>query len=290
MKGDWEGVRDDLLAEGRTKGKATEIANEIRHFYEADENTLWMTFLAIGCGGRLLDRASSGSQTAARRGTSSANGGVRTSWVTPYPSRRSAVAILQVRRFQGTICSVESSIRKNKINGCRPTAVSEVESALEVVGTAAPSSDPSSNVAGLRTLVDLIFSNAGWQRISVLGKTQKTLDLDLRSPVTGERDGSGEVRVRPSRIHSLSRRVSCRPRISRIFSSLFIRLREISAPHRSFRTRQYFVHLSWCAGPFPQDWYAGCSRRTHDRGAIASNATARPRRTRGNSPSSLPLE
>jgi len=36
-------------------------------------------------------------------------------------------------------------------------------------------------------LVDLIFSNAGWQRISVLGKSQKTLDLDLKAPVTGER-------------------------------------------------------------------------------------------------------
>lgn len=37
------------------------------------------------------------------------------------------------------------------------------------------------------TLVDLIFHQAGWQRIGVLGKTQKTLDLDLLSPVTHER-------------------------------------------------------------------------------------------------------
>jgi hypothetical protein len=36
-------------------------------------------------------------------------------------------------------------------------------------------------------LVDLVFSNAGWQRVSVLGKTEKNIDLDLRSPVTGER-------------------------------------------------------------------------------------------------------
>jgi len=36
-------------------------------------------------------------------------------------------------------------------------------------------------------LVDLVFSNAGWQRISVLGKTEKNIDLDLRSPVSGER-------------------------------------------------------------------------------------------------------
>jgi hypothetical protein len=36
------------------------------------------------------------------------------------------------------------------------------------------------------TLIDLIFRQAGWQRVGVTGKTQKTLDLDLFAPVTGE--------------------------------------------------------------------------------------------------------
>ena len=37
------------------------------------------------------------------------------------------------------------------------------------------------------TLVDLIFSGSGWKRLGVLGEVEKTLDLDLVSPVTGER-------------------------------------------------------------------------------------------------------
>ena len=36
-------------------------------------------------------------------------------------------------------------------------------------------------------LVDLIFRQAGWQRVSTIGKTEKTLDLDLLSPVTNEK-------------------------------------------------------------------------------------------------------
>lgn len=36
-------------------------------------------------------------------------------------------------------------------------------------------------------LVDLIFRQAGWQRVGATGKTQKTLDLELFAPVTGER-------------------------------------------------------------------------------------------------------
>ena len=36
-------------------------------------------------------------------------------------------------------------------------------------------------------LVDLIFSKSGWQRVSVLGKTEKDIDLDIFSPVTQKR-------------------------------------------------------------------------------------------------------
>jgi len=34
-------------------------------------------------------------------------------------------------------------------------------------------------------LADLIFTQSGWQRTSVLGKTEKSIDLELLSPVTG---------------------------------------------------------------------------------------------------------
>jgi hypothetical protein len=36
-------------------------------------------------------------------------------------------------------------------------------------------------------LVDLVFSTSGWRRVGIVGKTQKTLDLDLILPSTGER-------------------------------------------------------------------------------------------------------
>jgi hypothetical protein len=36
-------------------------------------------------------------------------------------------------------------------------------------------------------LVDLLFSRAGWQRLSRLGKTEKSIDLELMQPVTGSR-------------------------------------------------------------------------------------------------------
>jgi hypothetical protein len=35
-------------------------------------------------------------------------------------------------------------------------------------------------------LVDLVFRQAGWQRLSVLGETMKFTDMDLLEPVTGD--------------------------------------------------------------------------------------------------------
>ena len=36
-------------------------------------------------------------------------------------------------------------------------------------------------------LTDLVFAKSGWQRVSVLGQTDKALDLDIEAPVTGRR-------------------------------------------------------------------------------------------------------
>ena len=36
-------------------------------------------------------------------------------------------------------------------------------------------------------LMDLVFRQAGWQRLGQVGKTQKSLDLDLLSPIRNER-------------------------------------------------------------------------------------------------------
>jgi hypothetical protein len=94
---------------------------------------------------------------------------------------------LRVRRFAGTICSVDIEYVTNKINGHKPSIVSEAESSLDSLEQRLVPLIQSLTWNDFELLVDLIFSNAGWQRISVLGKSQKTLDLDLKLPVTGER-------------------------------------------------------------------------------------------------------
>jgi hypothetical protein len=93
-----------------------------------------------------------------------------------------------VQGFRGTICKVrELQYLINKINGVvRPEIEAALLSRTEFEG---------SIEALVRTLtwqdfellVDLLFRQAGWQRMATLGKTEKNIDLDLYSPITEER-------------------------------------------------------------------------------------------------------
>lgn len=186
LKGGWEKIRSDLLEKGRTKGKATEIANEIRYFYEADENTLWVTFF----GNRMWWAfAKTGvTQLPDRSKTRKIIGKWRSTDIrgTNLSLDKISGRFLQVRRFQGTICSVDLEYAKNKINGKKPIIVEEAETAVQGLEARLIPLIRSLTWQDFELLVDLIFSNAGWQRMGVLGKTEKSLDIDLRAPVTGE--------------------------------------------------------------------------------------------------------
>ncbi len=187
MRQDWDKIRKDLLRKGRTKGKATEIANEIRYFYESDENTMWVTFF----GNRMWWAFAKGKATRLADGskTRPVCGRWQSTDIQGRPLTLDLISgrFQQVRRFQGTICSVDLEYAKNKINAVVPEMVSQAKHALSALQQRLISLIQSLTWKDFELFVDLIFTNAGWQRITVLGKTQKTLDLDLKAPVTGER-------------------------------------------------------------------------------------------------------
>jgi hypothetical protein len=96
--------------------------------------------------------------------------------------------LTKVQRFQGTICRVhEFDYLIRRINHQK---LPEVEKAERTLSTLLQDIEPlikNLTWKDFELLVDLIFTHAGWQRISTRGKTEKSLDLDLMSPVTGNR-------------------------------------------------------------------------------------------------------
>ncbi|MFC0190741.1 hypothetical protein [Aureimonas pseudogalii] len=96
--------------------------------------------------------------------------------------------LLKVQMFRGTICQVKQ----------RAYLVRKLNDELSPELAAAEEAEHSMKIAliGLmrlltwqdfELLVDLIFSASGWRRIGVVGRVQKTVDLELLLPTTGER-------------------------------------------------------------------------------------------------------
>lgn len=176
-----QGIRDDA-------GTATRDKNQVRVFYESDEQALWVTFWVdrlYWCFSKpkitLLPDKSKSRPVIGQWSSLDILG-------KPLQKTQLSGALLRVQGFRGTICKVkESQYLVEKINGIvRPEienallAKAEFERRIENLICKLTWKD-------FELLVDLLFRQAGWQRIAPLGEKEKTIDLNLYSPITEEK-------------------------------------------------------------------------------------------------------
>ena len=188
LNGEWDKVYDHWISQGKTKGRATQIKNQIKAFYESDKETLWITFFKRRMYWCFAEKEVTqlADETRIRK--------VKGKWEyvdvqgSPLTLENLSGKLTKVQGFQGTICSIhEFDYLIRKLNHQK---LPEVEKAEQTLATLLQDIEPLiKNLAwkDFELLVDLIFTHAGWQRINTLGKTEKSLDLDLMSPVTGNR-------------------------------------------------------------------------------------------------------
>jgi hypothetical protein len=189
LKGNWTAVNDYYLKIMKCKqNAATSHTNQIKYFYESDDTVLWITFYANKlwwCFSnpeiRLLP-----DKTKIRE--------VIGKWSNKDISGKELAAdtlsgkLLKTQGFRGTICEVsESSYVLLKINCEESLEVIDTREALNSLETKLGALIKHLQWKDFEILIDLIFRQAGWQRLGVTGKTEKTLDLDLLSPVTNEK-------------------------------------------------------------------------------------------------------
>lgn len=186
--GDWSGVEQVARGFSRDQGSATRHVNQIRLFYETDESVLWITFHA--------DRlwwCFSSQDVYVLPGNDKERrtlGGWNDTDIYGRPLLKGTLSgkLLATQGFQGTICTVsELNYLLHKINGTVEPHVAAAQTAYEGLRTALVPVIRKLHHKDLETLTDLIFRQSGWQRVGVAGGTEKDIDLDLISPVTGER-------------------------------------------------------------------------------------------------------
>lgn len=186
---DWTAVRDYWCkARNGDSGAATRDLNQIRDFYELPSTALWITFynrLLYWCfAAAKVDEFPDGSRI--RKATD----GWSCNSLTDKKLHVENIdgRITKVQGYRGTICSVDlEDYLVRKIRGEVQPEVAEANAAIETLRLKA-----AQLIRGLwwhdfELLADLIFAQAGWQRVSVIGKTEKDIDLDLLSPVTNRR-------------------------------------------------------------------------------------------------------
>ena len=191
LTGKWSKVQKEWVKSGRTESVATGFTNQMRQFYEANKNVLWVTFFKGAlwwCSSdspvvQLEDKSK-------MRRTTSAGWSCKDVKGQELLMSRLSGKLLAMQGFRGTICTVrEAEYLVNKINGIEPIEVAEADAALLQLQNKVEVVIRSLTWQDFEMLIDLIFRQAGWQRVSVLGGTMRTLDLELISPITNERYG-----------------------------------------------------------------------------------------------------
>jgi hypothetical protein len=188
LVGKWDEVYEYWIEQGKTKGKATQIKNQIKAFYESDEETLWITFFRRRMYWCFAEKKVIQLADGARIRN------VRGEWcyhdIEGYPLKLENLSgkLIKVQGFQGTICSVrELEYLIRRINHQKLPEVQKAEDTLAILLRDIEPLIKNLTWKDFELLVDLIFTHAGWQRVSTLGKMEKSIDLDLMSPVTGNR-------------------------------------------------------------------------------------------------------
>jgi Restriction endonuclease len=186
-EGDWEPV--EAYWKAQSPGQATKIINQTRDFYTLDRNSLWITFykqklywcfadpyvVEVEPGGSRIRKVINDWRCTDIAGN------------TLFSASLSG-RLTQMQGFKGTICSVrEQKYLLSRIN-CEPLHdVQKAKDALEGLKNQVMPLIQRLNWKDFELLVDLIFARSGWQRLSTLGKTEKSIDLELLLPVSGRR-------------------------------------------------------------------------------------------------------
>jgi hypothetical protein len=169
----------------------------VSDFYQADANTLWITFSK----GDLWWCQASGPVEFLGNDKAKNPDGSRIRRTVAGWSNRSLLdhplhmndlsgRLTRSAAYRGVICNISGSALeylKRKICGQDLPAVIEARDARQKLLEKVKSLISLLTWQDFELFVDILFTRSGWLRVSEAGKTMKDIDLELVLPVTGER-------------------------------------------------------------------------------------------------------
>lgn len=189
LNGEWDAVLQ-FWRQDRNSSTASSYLNQIKQFYTLPESTVWITFYKRKlwwCNASAeVEELPDKSRIRKVIGQWSCKDQRNNELFVDRLSGR----LTKVQGYRGTICSITPEQRYYLLTRLRGELSVEVTSALQAMQRLELCLEDLIKRLGWKDfelLVDLIFARAGWQRISALGKTEKSIDLDLVLPVSNKR-------------------------------------------------------------------------------------------------------
>ena len=184
----WDAIEHKLRGELSHQGTATRDVNALRQIVLATESDVWITFhgsrlwwCRLAPGPVEEDKVSKFRRVHGQWSDRDVQG--RVLLIADIPGLLS-----QLQGFRGTVCVVRAAERLRRLLNAESSAPFQaVTRARETLVGAVQSAIGELHWKDFETLVDLLFRQAGWRRLSVLGETMKYADLELEEPITAER-------------------------------------------------------------------------------------------------------
>jgi AraC-like DNA-binding protein len=192
LAGEWDQVRDQLVAMGRTANGVSQGLRELKDFYGLPDDTLWVT-TANGhlwwafAEGPVLGIANAGSDGPSRYRRTRAGWCKASLTGEPLALRSLSSALTRTASYQMTICAIQhEDYLLRRIRGEADPLYGQATVLKVKMHEIGLRMIQQLDWRDFETLVDLIFARGGWQRSSVLGKDQADVDLILTQPTIGE--------------------------------------------------------------------------------------------------------
>lgn len=184
--GEWTKIKQQLDASETSQSVATSDLNRLRDLAQSVPDDIWVTFhqgrmwwTRVKVGSFLQDKISKYRVSEPWRDRAQ-NDKLLIS--TTLPGK-----IASVQGYRATICSVDRVLLRRVLEGTRSDLAARIEGCRAGLEAALVDAIRELHWKDFETLVDLVFRHAGWSRTSILGQQQKSYDLELAEPLTGDR-------------------------------------------------------------------------------------------------------
>lgn len=185
-------IRAALVAQGRDIQAATRDAREVIDFYHLGADCLWITFAKdhlwwTFANPEVIWLTEDLKITGERMRKSI--GGWKNTDLHGVPLRIDSLStrLTKVAGYRRTICNVEArDYLLRRLNGVEEPVVAKGTTARNTLIDVLAESIAALHWKDFETLIDIVFARSGWNRVSAIGGTQKTVDMELEQATTSE--------------------------------------------------------------------------------------------------------